>query len=114
LHVYRAGGVRQNKMHTACAREFSILRLRLQLRSLKGKSPSLDQIPGELIQAGEETLCPKIHKLIKIIWNKQELLHQWKESIVVTIHNKGDKTNCSNYPDISCCQLHKKNYTIFL
>jgi hypothetical protein len=32
---------------------------------------------------------------------KEELPHQWKESIVVRIHKKGDKTDCSNYRGIS-------------
>jgi hypothetical protein len=32
-----------------------------------------------------------------LIWNKEELPHQWKESIVVPIHSEGDKTDCSNY-----------------
>jgi hypothetical protein len=40
------------------------------------------------------------HKLIMLIWNKEELPHQCKESIVVPIHKKGDKTDCSNYRDI--------------
>jgi hypothetical protein len=43
----------------------------------------------------------EIHKLIMLIWNKEELPHQWKESIVVPIHKKGDKTDCSNYRGIS-------------
>jgi hypothetical protein len=64
------------------------------------KSPDVDQIPVEVIQAGGEILCSEIHKLIKLIWNK-ELLHQFKESIVVRIHKKSDKTACSNYRDIS-------------
>jgi hypothetical protein len=54
------------------------------------KSPGIDQIPLELIQAGEETLHSDIHKLIKLIWNK-ELPHQQKESIMLPIHKKGDK-----------------------
>jgi hypothetical protein len=36
-----------------------------------------------------------------LIWNKEDLPHQWKESIVVTIYKKGDKTDCSNYRGIS-------------
>jgi hypothetical protein len=36
-----------------------------------------------------------------LIWNKEELPHQWKESIVIPIHKKGDKTDCSNYRGIS-------------
>jgi hypothetical protein len=61
------------------------------------KSPGADQIPAELIQAGGEELRSEIHKLIRLIWNKEELPHQWKQSIVVPIHKKGDKTDCSNY-----------------
>jgi hypothetical protein len=65
------------------------------------KSPGVDQIPAELIQAGGETLRSEIHKLIKLILNKEELPHQSKESIVVPIDKKGDKTDCSNYRGIS-------------
>jgi hypothetical protein len=36
-----------------------------------------------------------------LIWNKKELPHQWKESIVVPVHRKGDKADCSNYRGIS-------------
>jgi hypothetical protein len=36
-----------------------------------------------------------------LIWNKEELPHQWKESIVLPIHKKGDKTYCGNYRGIS-------------
>jgi hypothetical protein len=65
------------------------------------KSPGSDQIPAELIQAGGEMLRSKIHKPIKSIWNKEELPDQWKESIIVPVHKKGDKTDCSNYRGIS-------------
>jgi hypothetical protein len=35
------------------------------------------------------------------MWNKEELPDQWKESIIVPVHKKGDKTDCSNYRRIS-------------
>jgi hypothetical protein len=102
--VHGAGVVRQTEVHTsdpfvpessACKFEVAIGKLR-SYRSL-----GIGQIPAELIQAGEETLLSEIHKLFKLIWNKKELLHQWKEAIVVHIHKKGDKTDCSNYQGIS-------------
>jgi hypothetical protein len=65
------------------------------------KAPSSDQIPAELIQAWGETLHSEIHKLIMLIWNKEEFPHQWKESIDMPIHKKSDKTDCSNYRGIS-------------
>jgi hypothetical protein len=61
------------------------------------KSPGSDQIPAELIQAGGEILRSKIYNLITSIWHKEKLPDQWKESIIVPVHKKGDKTACNNY-----------------
>jgi hypothetical protein len=65
------------------------------------KSPGCDQILAEPMQAGGETLWSEIHKIINFIWNKEELLDQWKGSIIVPIYKKGDKTGFSNYRGIS-------------
>jgi hypothetical protein len=56
---------------------------------------------AELIQAGGKVLLSAIHKLINSIWNKEELSDQWKASIIVPVHKKGDKTDCNNYRGIS-------------
>jgi hypothetical protein len=77
----------------------------------KYKSPGSDQIPAELIQAGGEILLSEIHKLFRSVWNKEELPDQWKESVIVPIHRKGDKTDCNNYCGMSL-QLHTKFYRI--
>jgi hypothetical protein len=52
---------------------------------------------AELIRAGGETLLSAIHKPINCNWNKEELPDKWKESIIVSIHEKGDKMYCNNY-----------------
>ena len=54
-----------------------------------------------MIKAGGKTIRCEIHKLIISIWNKEELSEEWKESIIVPIYKKGDKTDCSNYKGIS-------------
>ena len=43
----------------------------------------------------------QIHKLIVSIWNKEELPEEWKESIIVPIYKKGDKTDSNNYKGMS-------------
>jgi hypothetical protein len=58
----------------------------------KYKSPGSDQIL--LKHYGLKSI------LINSIWSKEELPDQ-KESIIVPIHKKGDKTDCSNYREIS-------------
>ena len=60
----------------------------------------IDEIPAEMIKAGGGTICGEIHKLITSIW-KEKLPEEWKESITVPIHKKGDKTDCNNYRGIS-------------
>jgi hypothetical protein len=54
-----------------------------------------------LIKARGETLRSEIHRLIRCIWNKDELPQQWKESIIVPIYKKGDKTYCNKYRGIN-------------
>ena len=63
----------------------------------KYNPPGIDQIPTELIQDGENSLLIEIYKLVLAIWKKEMLPEQWKESIIVPIYKKGEKTNCSNY-----------------
>jgi hypothetical protein len=65
----------------------------------------------ELIQARGEILCSKIHNLINSIWNKEKLPDQWKESIIVPVPKKGDKTDCSNYWGILLLSTYFVQYT---
>jgi hypothetical protein len=60
------------------------------------KSPVNDQI-----QAGGETLWSEVNKLINSVWNKKEFPDQWKESFIVPIYKKGDKTVSGIYHGIS-------------
>jgi hypothetical protein len=100
LNAHRVSDVRQIEVHTAAPLVIdpSPFEVEIAIENLKRyKSPGSDGIPAELIQARGEILRSKIHKLIKSIWNKEELPDQWKESIIVPLHKKGDKTDCSNY-----------------
>jgi len=52
------------------------------------------------IKGGSRTIRYGIHKLI-VIWNKEELPEEWKESIIVPVYRKDDNTECSNYRGLS-------------
>jgi hypothetical protein len=100
LNVHGVHDVRQMDMHTAepLVSEPSLVEVEIAIGKLKSyKSPGTDNIPTELIKAGGEILYSEIHRLICCIWNKEELPQQWKESIIVPIYKKGDKTDCNNY-----------------
>jgi hypothetical protein len=103
LNVHRVHDVRQMDIHTAepLVPEPSLVKVEIAIGKLKSyKSQGNDQIPAELIKAGGETLCSEIHKLICSTWNLEELPQQWKESVIIPIHKKGDKTVCNNYRGI--------------
>jgi hypothetical protein len=104
LNVHGVKDVRQTEIHTAesLVPEPSSYEVEIAIEKLKRyKSPGIDQIPAELVQAGGDTLRSELHKLINCIWNKEELPEQWKESIIVPVCKKGYKTDCSNYRGIS-------------
>ena len=114
LNVHGVSDVGQAEIQTAepLVLEPSALEVELAIEKLKShKSPGIDQIPAELIKAGGSTNRCAIHELIIAIWNKEELPGEWKESIIVPIHKKGDKTDCNNYRGIS---LLPTTYKIFV
>ena len=52
------------------------------------------------MNAGSKAIRSEIHRLINSIWNK--------ESIIVPIYEKGDKTDCSNHRGISLFDSYLK------
>jgi len=54
-----------------------------------------------MIKAGGRTIPYEIHKLTIAIWNKEELPEEWKESFILSIYKKDNKTDYSNYTGIS-------------
>jgi len=111
--VHGVKDVGQTEIHAAesLVPDPSASEFELAIDKLKShKSPGFNQIPAELIKVGGRTLCLEIHKLIISIWKKEKLPEDWKESIIVPIHKKRDKTDCNNYRGVSFCQQLTKFY----
>jgi len=99
FNVHGVKDVGQAEIHIAepLVLEPSAFEFELAVGKLKThKSPGIDEIPAELIKAGGGTICGEIHKLITSNWKKEKLPEEWKESIIVPIHKKRDKTDCNN------------------
>ena len=98
--------------------EQSVFEVEMAIEKLKRhKSPSIDQIPTEFINAEFITFRSEIHKLTSSVWNKEELPEEWKESIIVPIYKKGDKTAVATYvqnfihhPALKVTSICSRNY----
>jgi hypothetical protein len=100
LLIQEVRDVRQMDVHMAkpLIPEPSLVEVEIAVGKLKSyKFLGTDQILTEFIKAGGETLYSEIHRLICSVWNKEELPQQQKESIIVLIYKKVDKTDCNNY-----------------
>jgi hypothetical protein len=102
--VHGVNDVRQTEIHTAepLVPEPSAFEIELAIEKLKRhKPPGSDRIPAEMIKVGVRTIRSEVHNLIISIWNKKKLPEQCKESIIVPIYKKGDKTECSSHRSTS-------------
>jgi hypothetical protein len=95
LNVHEVRDVRQINTHTAepLVPVPSLVEVKVAVGKLKRyKCLGTDRVLVELIKARGET-CSVINILIHYIWKEEELPQQWKESIIVPIHKKGEKTD---------------------
>jgi hypothetical protein len=66
------------------------------------------------VKTGCNTLHSELQRLILCIFKKEELVHQLKESIILPIYKKGDKTTRSNYRGTSLLPTTYKMLSIIL
>jgi len=58
---------------------------------LTPKAPGTEGIMPQILQKVDPALWRRIHSLIKIIWNKEEILIDWKMGIVRPIYTKTER-----------------------
>ena len=82
----------------------------------RGKASGVDNVSVEEIDAATQgTGLKVVHRLCRMVWEHEELPSQWKQSVIVPLHKKKDKLDCSNYQGISLlCQSSKIFSSIIL
>ena len=80
------------------------------------KAAGVDNITVEEVQAATQgTGMMILHKLCQAIWEQEKLPSDWKRSVIIPIHKKKDKLDCSNYRGISLlCHSSKVFSSILL
>src|SRR6218665_254094 len=65
------------------------------------KSQGNDEITGEMIKGGGEIAAKELHKIINEAWKEGRTPEEWKKSILVILHKKGNTLECGNYRTIA-------------
>ena len=79
-----------------------------------GKAPGGDGIPAEVWKYGGNNLFSRLHQLIANAWEVGSIPQAWKDASIVTIHKKGDRTECWNYRGISLLSMACKIFARIL
>ena len=66
-----------------------------------GKSAGVDNIPSELVQAGEEAMIDILTTICNKIWKTGEWPTTWSQSLVIRLPKKCNLQLCKNYRTIS-------------
>jgi hypothetical protein len=78
------------------------------------KARGTDNIIPELIKHGGKTLKQRIYKLTLMIWEKEQLLNQWKEGIICLVYKKEYRLGCTNCRAITLLNVPYKIFAIIL
>ena len=105
LHNHKANGDPSvlNCPQTDTEDDYRILRREVEaaVQSLKkGKSVGVDNIPAELVQAGEEDVITALTTICNKIWQTGEWPTPWTQSLIITLPKKGNLLQCQNYRTI--------------
>ncbi|PSN37775.1 hypothetical protein C0J52_15856 [Blattella germanica] len=117
LNVHGEEEIKENNIQTAevLVEEPSALEVEMTIEKLKMyKASGIDGIPAELKKSGEEKLRKKIHRLLNLIWKQEAFPNEWRESVIIAIYKKRDKTDCNNYRGISLLSTSYKISTNIL
>jgi sorting nexin-29 len=78
------------------------------------RAPGEDSITWELIKYEGRKLWNRIHQLIQIIWETEQMPQEWGTPTICPIHKQGEKLQCRNYRGISLLNVTYKTFTNLL
>jgi hypothetical protein len=65
------------------------------------KTAGTDRMHLELIKYVGNKLLNRMYELVRQIWKEERIPEEWKETIIVPIHKRGDRDRCENYRGIA-------------
>ena len=86
----------------------SIARLKSQ------KAPGVWGVTSEMIKAGGEMAVRWMHSIVNVAWKAGSVPEDWRKFLVIPVHKKGSKVQCTNCCGISLLSIPGKVYARIL
>ncbi len=67
----------------------------------KYKACGVDEVYGEMLKAGGDTMVKILHRLFTRVWKEEKVPEDWTRAIIVPLHKKGDPSVCENWRGLS-------------
>ena len=75
------------------------------------KASGVDQIHAEYLRYGGKATVEWLHRVIRSVWLKEEMPEDWRKMIIIPLHKKGSREECSNSRGISLLSVPGKVFT---
>ena len=79
-----------------------------------GKAPGGDGIPAEIWKHGGDNMFGRLHQIITNACEISSEPQAWKDTSIITIYKKGDRTDCGKYRGISLLSIAGKIFARIL
>ena len=74
----------------------------------EGKSPSIDNIPSELVKHGDNAVVRILTTLCQKAWSSKVWPFRWTTSLIIQILKKGNLKKCKNYRTLNVIYHSRK------
>ncbi len=89
--------------------------VRNSIAKLKSKTaPGMCGVTGEMLKAGGEVTVRWLHSIVNVAWKAGSVPEDWRKALVIPVHKKGSKMQCTNYRGISLLNIPGKVYARIL
>ena len=87
----------------------SIEEVAKSIHALKNnKAGGLDEVTGELLKHGRETVAEELTYLFNLIWQAEDVPGDWRHGATVKLPKKGNLSDCNNWRGITILSIPGK------
>ena len=97
--------------HTVCKNKFKMIQV-IDEACLLRRARRHRRVRGNwgILKAGGEVVVRWLHSVVNVVWRTGVVPKDWRKALVIPVHKKGSRMQCTNYHGISLLSIPGKVY----